>query len=386
MECSDEHLTQFRRVRWSGEGGLEEIPPIDGWEFGRPLGRGAAGYVWSARRVGRDDEFAIKVLSADAPPAVQSCFASEVRALRLDHPRIVPLCDYGATVCGRKWLAMPRFEGGSLSRWRGRLPWTVLDGMARDVLGGLAHAHANDIHRDLKPGNLLLTSTDMVTARVSIADFGVAMPLDLADAEAIPGFAGTPAYMAPEQVEHRIRDQGPWTDLYALGCVLWDLLVGAPPFGREPGPALDGHLAPERPVLPMGLVPDEVADWLARCLKIEPAERFGSAAVALAALPAIASSVPRTPAVARANDEDDLTLSRFGDASGPPTRLIWKRSGSSVSSGAHCGYIRCSTSVCSTSRPVTGRVRVLVSIASLVRLKSDARSSSVAPGSRRRFA
>jgi serine/threonine protein kinase len=125
------------------------------------------------------------------------------------------------------------------------------------VLDALAHAHARGvIHRDIKPANVLLMPG---RARAKLSDFGLAHMAER-DSESSADFAtGTPAYMAPEQVLARIRDQGPWTDLYAVGCLAYSLLTGSAPFSDlGPQAAAIAQLQralprlPKRPDIPKG--------------------------------------------------------------------------------------------------------------------------------------
>ena len=162
----------------------------------------------------------------------------------LDHPGIVRVYDYGAVpkraaaaaggICcrwaarGSRWSsrATARSPIGRRSD-RGR-SWCDL---AAQVLDGLAHSHARDIvHRDLKPRNVLLhpASEAHRFGRITVTDFGIAHALTRRSS--VHAQAGTPGYMAPEQIRGAWRDQGPWTDLYALGCLAWRMLVGRGPF------------------------------------------------------------------------------------------------------------------------------------------------------------
>jgi len=177
------------------------------------------------------------------------------------------------------------------------------------LLDALAHSHARGvIHRDLKPGNVLLRRAPMsdTSGRAPeplITDFGVAQAF-VDGASGTREVVGTPAYMAPEQLQARWRDQGPWTDLYSMGCLAWSLATGTPPFGR--GRSFEenraAHLEQEPPpFVPLMDVPPGLEGWLRRLLQKDPAHRYVRAADAmlgLLGLPVVAaqSGAPRPPA------------------------------------------------------------------------------------------
>jgi eukaryotic-like serine/threonine-protein kinase len=261
----------------------------------RVVGAGAVAEVWQATRHGLT--VAVKLfkdpLSSDD---AMFGFDNEARSLAsLRHRHILPICDRG--VSGdppRPFLVMPLMSGGSLSQWTGRIPWAVVARITLQTLAGLAAAHAAGVvHRDLKPSNLLLDRKNPSAADVRIADFGVALSLKSAPRGHLAAYRmGTPAYMAPEQITHSLRDQGPWTDLYALGCVVVALLRGIPPHGTDTEQVMGRHLHEDPPALPSGLAPDWVDHWLARMLEKDPLERFRSAADAAATLEQLLVDAP----------------------------------------------------------------------------------------------
>lgn len=202
------------------------------------LGRGAMGTVVRGHHRGSQLPVAIKVLTGDRAreSRFRASFEAEVRALAgLGHPAILAVLDLGVIdtaqasgtegvlIAGSPYLVMELASGGSLrDQTRGaELNWEQIRFTLRAVLQGLAHAHSRGIvHRDLKPGNILLSGPLDPRQGPKIADFGLAHIADETEASSnTMAAAGTPAYMAPEQFKGHFRDFGPWTDLYALGCL-----------------------------------------------------------------------------------------------------------------------------------------------------------------------
>ncbi len=266
----------------------------------RVIGSGGMGEVW--RAVHRDEQVvvAIKVIGQHwaRQPSYRAAFGREVRAVAgLVHPGIVAVFDQGevgaATAMatglapGSPYLVMEYMPRGSLEGLTAALDWPLVQVLVREVLAALAHAHARGVvHCDLKPGNVLLAGTDEVA--IKLTDFGVAHTLtpsnSLAGVE--PRSAGTPAYMAPEQLLGLWRDYGPWTDLYALGCMVWELCCGLPPFVAGSLVQLAGlhlHAAPGL-FAPRFAVPPGLEGWLRRLLAKRAGARFACAADAAWAL------------------------------------------------------------------------------------------------------
>lgn len=209
----------------------------------RELGRGGMAAVYLCHDSVSGDHVAIKVLffeSAEQTARYAMWFQQEARALAaLDHPAIVRARDFGSTVDGSPYLVMDALDGRSLHAWKqslGAFPWPVVWTVVDQVLAGLAHAHARRIiHGDLKPSNIMLDPRDGVEPiRVYILDLGLAWLLTdhvdprligtQIDAPAMPLGGGTPGWLAPEQIRHATPHVGPPTDLYALGCILFELL------------------------------------------------------------------------------------------------------------------------------------------------------------------
>ncbi len=258
-------------------------------------GTGGMARVWRGRHRGEDLPVAVKVLSPGAGDEINE----EIRAVaRLNHPGVVRVLDLGvvtaeeeresqaALPAGATYFVMELAEGTLVGRERELSSFEELRSILAQVLAALAHAHGRGVtHRDVKPENILRWSTSNGDV-LKLSDFGLAYAHRRSDpggeskrAEAY----GTPSFMAPEQVRGQLRDQGPWTDLYALGCVVHWLIHGEAPFeGRSPEEILraqrDEAVSFPRPAFP---VPREFAAWTEGLLRKSPWERYRIAADAL---------------------------------------------------------------------------------------------------------
>jgi serine/threonine-protein kinase len=249
----------------------------------RELGRGAMATVFLARDVKHDRRVAIKVLDPVLGSELQGeRFLREIRIVAgLSHPNIVPVHDSGEAD-GLLYAVMPYIEGESLAdrlRREKQLPLADALALARDVAEALAYAHAQGVvHRDVKPSNILLSS-----GRALVADFGVARAVRAAGSEKLTrtGMAvGTPVYMSPEQIAGETEIDGR-SDVYALGCVLYEMLAGQPPFTGPTGQSLMAqHIAATPPDVTTlrGSVPSGVSGALSKALAKVPADRWSTAA------------------------------------------------------------------------------------------------------------
>jgi serine/threonine-protein kinase len=303
---------------------LREIRSLlaDRYDVSREIGRGGMAIVFAATQRSGGDEVAVKVIRPEIALTVGADrFLREIRiAARLSHPNILPVLDSGE-ISGLTYYVMPYVAGEAL-RTRlsrgGPLDVQTAVRIARDVASGLAHAHAaHIIHRDVKPGNILLSG-----ALTYVMDFGVARAIDEAHTESItaPGIAvGTPAYMSPEQASGE-RHLDARSDIYSLGCVLYEMLSGEPPYTgatthaivmrcfSEPVPAVR-HVRPE--------VPPYVDGALQKALAKLPIDRFATAAEFAESLSptAAVAGAPRRTSVAvlpfrnLGSDPDDAYLS-----------------------------------------------------------------------------
>jgi serine/threonine protein kinase len=197
------------------------------------VGRGGMARVYRATDLVGGGEVAVKVLRPELAAALgHHRFLREIRILaRLRHPNILPLLD-SSEAGGSLYYVSPYIAGSSLQRRLAReasLPLREVVRIARDVAAALDHAHQSEvIHRDVKPGNVLLDDD-----RALVCDFGIARAVELAGGDKLAsssGFAvGTPAYMSPEQATGGAIDSR--CDVYGLGCVMYEMLTGEAPFG-----------------------------------------------------------------------------------------------------------------------------------------------------------
>jgi hypothetical protein len=239
--------------------------------------------VYLAEDLKNERPVAIKVLRPEVAAALGSeRFIREIKTTaRLTHPHILPLHDSGEAG-GFLYYVMPYVEGESLrDRLNREKQLAVEDAVdiACDVAGALSYAHGRDVvHRDIKPENILLMAGSAL-----VADFGIARAVTVAGGSHLTesGFAvGTPAYMSPEQASGE-PDVGARSDLYALGCVLYEMLAGQPPFTGPTAQAITARKlsesAPDVAVV-RDSVPPAVAGTLGKALARVPADRYATAA------------------------------------------------------------------------------------------------------------
>ena len=246
------------------------------------IGHGGMAVVYRARDLRYGRVVALKVLQPHLSEALGAeRFLREVGVVaRLHHPHLLPLYDSGE-LDGLLYYVTPYVTGGSLGdlmEREGRLPLSRALELAREVADALDYAHRQQIvHRDIKPANILLDEGHAV-----VADFGVATAVSAAVGSGPTqpgGLVGTPAYMSPEQAADQPLDGR--SDIYALGCVLYAMLTGHPPFtATSPVALLALRLTDPAPTLAAGgvAVPPEVEDLMARALARRPEDRFQSGA------------------------------------------------------------------------------------------------------------
>jgi serine/threonine protein kinase len=267
----------------------------DRYVLERELGRGGTATVYLARDLRHDRLVALKVLYPELAAAVgaEQRFLREIRtAARLEHPHILPVLDSGTT--GQRarppgsgngpevlWYTMPYVAGESLRdrlQREGQLAIEVAVRLGREVADALEYAHSHGIvHRDIKPENILLSG-----GHARVADFGIARALEAAGGEALTMsgvVVGTPAYMSPEQAIGGSVVDGR-SDVYSLGCVLYEMLAGEPPWsGPTPLAVLAKRITQD--ARPLGTIregiPEQLERAVARAVAREPSERFQTA-------------------------------------------------------------------------------------------------------------
>lgn len=254
----------------------------------RELGAGGMATVYLARDLRHDRDVAIKVLNPELAATLGAeRFLAEIKTTaRLQHPHILPLLDSGDA--GGLYYVMPYVAGDTLRSRLERerqLPVDEAVRITRDIAGALAHAHAmNVVHRDIKPENILLQD-----GQALVADFGIALAVEHAGGSRLTrtGLSlGTPQYMSPEQaLGERTIDAR--TDIYSLGCVLYEMLVGDPPFTGASAQAVAARIITDapRPVSSQRpSVPAHVEAAVERALEKLPADRFSTATEFAAAI------------------------------------------------------------------------------------------------------
>src|SRR4051812_3964556 len=241
--------------------------------------------VYLARQTDLEREVALKELALLGTDGTDDArrFLREARlAGSLGHPNIVTVHDYLERK-GTPYIAMEYLPRGSLRPYLGRTSLAQAGGVLRGVLAGLAHAHGRAIvHRDVKPENIMVTGE----GAVKVADFGIAKALDVTRTGVSLTVAGTtlgtPRYMSPERAMG--REIGPWSDLYAVGAMAFELLAGQPPFAETTEPMailmrqINDPIPPVRTLEPG--VDEELSNWVGRLLEKDPADRTQAAATA----------------------------------------------------------------------------------------------------------
>lgn len=258
----------------------------DRYELGELVGSGGMGEVYAARDLKLDRAVALKFLRPDmaAQPDIRSRFEAEARAAgRLSHPNVVGVFDTDEDE-GRPFIVMELLSGRTLADESAAGPATEerVREIARQMLSALGASHAEGVlHRDLKPGNVLLAQD----GTVKVGDFGVAKMAEGMHLTQAGILLGTPAYLAPERVAGEPASQA--TDLYSVGVILYELLAGRKPFDADT-PLGMMRAIQEDPVPPLAELRPDVDPGLSRIIEKamskDPATRYASAEQMLADL------------------------------------------------------------------------------------------------------
>ena len=254
------------------------------YELLDPIGYGGMAVVYLARQLDLDRQVALKelrVFQAPDDPALAERFLREARmAGSMSHPNIVTVHEYFKHE-DTPYIAMEYLQRGSLRPWVGRMTVAQIAGVLEGLLAALDHAERNRIvHRDLKPENLLVTDQ----GQVKVADFGIAKARTMNTSALLTAAGttvGTPTYMAPEQA--MAQELGPYTDLYSVGVMAYELFLGRPPFDNDtPMAVILRHVNEEIP--PACSVDPSIdralSDWIDRLLIKDPALRTQTAEAA----------------------------------------------------------------------------------------------------------
>jgi serine/threonine-protein kinase len=273
----------------------------DRYRVERELGAGGMATVYLAHDLKHDRRVAIKVLRPELSAVIGAGrFLREIKTIaNLQHPHILGLIDSGDTG-GTAYFVMPYVEGESLRDRLNRekqLPVADAIRIASEAASALDYAHRhNVIHRDIKPENILLHD-----GQALVADFGIALAASKAGGARMTetGMSlGTPQYMSPEQAMGE-REITARSDVYALGAVLYEMLVGDPPFTASTAQGIVAKVLTEEPVPPRRsrrAIPETVEAAVLTALEKLPADRFGTAAEFAAALASTRSRADRRPA------------------------------------------------------------------------------------------
>lgn len=270
---------------------------VAGFELLNEVGRGGMGIVYRARQLSLNRIVALKMILAGEHASQRDLvrFQAEAEtAARLQHANIVQVHEVGTWLdatsgSSAPYLVMEFVEGGSLAEQLGGKPQAALPAaqLVETLARAVQFAHERGvIHRDLKPGNVLLSGEPAALAAgcgtAKITDFGLARRTDTAGDTTTGAILGTPSYMAPEQAVGLAKHVGPAADVYSLGAILYELLTGRPPFRSSSALATLQQVLHEEVLSPVRLqadVPRDLETICLKCLQKEPRKRYASALI-----------------------------------------------------------------------------------------------------------
>jgi serine/threonine-protein kinase len=274
---------------WRARREIYETQSLGRYRLKARIGRGSMGEIWLARHVGLRQDVALKILTcfANDSRAAIARFEREVQVIaQLSHPNTVRILDYGTTPEGIWFYAMELLDGSDLAellRRGGAFEASFAVILMKQACDALAEAHRSGVvHRDIKPSNLFVATVAGQSDFLKVLDFGIAKLTHDSDSTLLTldgSLLGTPCYMAPEAVGGGHVDAR--SDVYALGCVLYELLVGRPPFEDA---TIAGLLRKHNDTLPVApsrklgsALPADVESIVMRCLEKRPEDRFRDA-------------------------------------------------------------------------------------------------------------
>ncbi len=257
----------------------------------RLIGRGAMGEVYLAEHITLNKRCALKVIPPEQVTEIGWLrFQTEARSVaKLDHANLVKVSDLGIHDHCLPYYAMEYVDGRSMAdllRDQGPMPLKTALAIFDQICDGLDYAHRNSIiHRDIKPANIMLTKGTDGTITVKVLDFGLAkltqQDRHTQSLTSVGEVMGSPFYMSPEQCEGGRIDRR--SDIYSLGCTMFECLVGSPPFDDdEPAVIVNNHLSADAPTLEsvvgLGVFPESMEVVEAKLLRKNPVERYQSMA------------------------------------------------------------------------------------------------------------
>ncbi|MEZ4359388.1 MAG: protein kinase [Kofleriaceae bacterium] len=307
---------------------------VDGFAIDAILGSGGCGTVYRGRQLGLDRPAAIKVPTFDVAedPVMKKRFLREARAAaRIRHPGVVTIYGVGELDDGRPFLAMELLDGVSLAQALDDGPLAVdrALALARQIALALAETHAAGVvHRDLKPSNVIWRVDRNGEDHLTIVDFGIAAGQQgSADATRLTAggkVIGTPHYMAPEQAQGELREVDHRTDLYALGCLLFELITGEPPFDGTGFEVVLAHMTKPPPLLRARRpeVSEELEGLMSDLLRKRPEERIQTAEELVGRLDALlAPTADRTAQTPAADTAPDLPAEERSSSTGSASTM-----------------------------------------------------------------